>query len=934
MFIRKEESQKLIWPRMSYFGHRQRRSLVSWRLCLTILAIISSPGFCRSITGNLGSVGFSAMSSSSPRKTLDEEIGSPSELAWQAWLLVEDKSGSQSVLDSSNILRRITPKSIFIAPDLVSCPSGYSTDSKGVCKPDPIKIDEDAQRQFFLKRLNALYGKVGNNRKKPAEVGGPLQFNIPISLSGNMGSAHVHPLEPRPFPHKQSEEPVHTVDQGIATGDRVEIPAVISQQPPVQSENNKSHDAVAVLVYKVPNNTNNEQKQSTEDDRTTFHLGSANSSAPKKDAAQIGQVVPVAEIMDEMNETFSGLVDYKIPISLKSVLNRSDMLDQTKVGDTRQQSLKKVDGSDSSEDSSPTVVLLLSPTKLPFTSTTRRSIDWSKVDVSQEPSDDQKPEQHETMTVQTTESETKLESDATIQTVAPLDMQTAVDPTDSTSENTEKAYTQSRLEDETAYTDEASQTEQESEDHGDYDGATDEVDQDDFGESDDELLKPGEAGMMMSHKNQDLIRSKNQKQHMSTLGNLEDLTSTTFVDTTTIPTFPTMDMQDSFDASDSTIKAEATEYTREDILTTQTTEIPSTVVTTEPTIEETTTFVTRPFRIKHTAQATTRTIPTQIPITTSTDIFKDKIDLKELLEAERDLVTEPEVIFSTQGSHGMSTTYGRKKPAHPAKTMEAPYTLDDLDDVVSRTELPPLPDFYHRNPTDHRRQQPSVTINNEPIFFKNDGNIPSEFKDQMADSSKPSYTDFRQVSSHDSNDESTYVRFPQGSLETRSQHGYVRFPSDEVNSIHNQEYYKDHLLSPFQSRDEYNGNSPTSTKSSVSVRQKPASTHWRVPPPGLRMDRQNQQPQTQTSSSTSNQRQQKQKPMLLRFWARMPLVRDLDFYPTTSHGSHNEPIGGSLETHRVNSRSPGRRVNQYKEIPPFDVNRLLAQHSDQSAIGG
>lgn len=116
-----------------------------------------------------------------PRKTLAQEIGSPSDLAWQAWLLVEDQPGSPGALDSSNILRRITPKSIFIAPEIASCAAGYTADSKGVCQPDPVKIDADAQKLFYLNRLNLLANKAGWNKKKPSSSG-PLQVNIPISL--------------------------------------------------------------------------------------------------------------------------------------------------------------------------------------------------------------------------------------------------------------------------------------------------------------------------------------------------------------------------------------------------------------------------------------------------------------------------------------------------------------------------------------------------------------------------------------------------------------------------------------------------------------------------------------------------------------------------------------------------------------------------------
>ncbi|OXU31090.1 hypothetical protein TSAR_014247 [Trichomalopsis sarcophagae] len=827
-------------------------------LSLAIFLIALSTGFCRSTANGFGSAS-DAFSSSQPRKTLDQEIGSPSELAWQAWLLVENKHGGQSPLDSSNILRRITPKSIFIAPELVACPSGYSSDGKGVCKPDPIKIDEDAQRQFFLKRLNALYGKFGNNRKKP-EAQGPLQINIPISLPPKP--------EPQPQPPQQPEQ-----KPPVVTENRLAIPVVISQQPPVR----ENQEAVAVVVYKVANDTKkpDEEKPST----TTFFLGYSNSSDPKKDPAQTGQVLQVAEIVDEMNETFSGVVDYKIPISLKPIFNRSD--DEAKTtGDAGlddRQTEKKVEGQDSSEDSSPTVVLLLSPTKLPgVRSTTEREMETEATD------DDRESET--AATVQTTEDDRR--TDTTIQTVAPLDGSSTLRST-----STERSFTQ---DDETVYADEESQT-QDSEDHEDHEDYDDTTAEDEFAEGEDELLKPGEAGMMIPSKNRELVRSKTQKHQPSTL--TDEPASTTFVDATTITTFPT-------DSFESTFKTGATE----ELPSTHTTEIPTTIVTsTESSVRETTLYVTTPLRVKIPIK-TTR--PTPAPATT----ISDEIRLDETLETERDLVTEPEVIFSTQQNN-----YGRKRPMHPIRVAETPaYTSGLFEEPITRTEMPPVTvDF-------HRRQKPTMTVNNEPILFKNDGDIPSDFKDQMAESSKRVIPSFG--SGNDEPSSSTYVRFPEQTPASRSQFSYVRFPSDDVNSIHSPEGYKDHLLSPYRSRDgDY---SATSTKSSVPARQKSPSTNWRLPPPGVRMDRQQQQ----------QQRQQKQKPMLLRFWARMPLVRDLSFYPTTSHGSHNEPIGGGEpETARLNSRfstAQPRRVNYYKEMSSHDVNRLLAQQLGQPAIGG
>lgn len=110
----------------------------------------------------------------------------------KAWLLMVE-SGK---VDEEE-LRRITPKSIFIAPLLTSrsgkCQEGYSHNHLGECvkviKPDP-KIQLD----LLLKRLSSFYSEKSKPPEKEEEEveeeeeekeffkpsSGPLQFSIPI----------------------------------------------------------------------------------------------------------------------------------------------------------------------------------------------------------------------------------------------------------------------------------------------------------------------------------------------------------------------------------------------------------------------------------------------------------------------------------------------------------------------------------------------------------------------------------------------------------------------------------------------------------------------------------------------------------------------------------------------------------------------------------
>lgn len=109
----------------------------------------------------------------------------PSELTWQAWLLVDSQNQLQNESD-----RRITPKSVFIAPKLgqrndtlPDCADGYRADSMGRCIKF-VKVDETAHLNFLLSRLNEMYAATSDEEIEESEEGlptaGPLQVNIPL----------------------------------------------------------------------------------------------------------------------------------------------------------------------------------------------------------------------------------------------------------------------------------------------------------------------------------------------------------------------------------------------------------------------------------------------------------------------------------------------------------------------------------------------------------------------------------------------------------------------------------------------------------------------------------------------------------------------------------------------------------------------------------
>lgn len=125
-----------------------------------------------------------------PSRPLNERS---TELAWQAWLLVDDQNQNRQNNSEAVMRRRITPKSIFIAPTfspeaLPECAEGYRADSMGRCI-QIIKLDEDAQLDFLLQRLNEKLGDFEDyedeEEMERLPTPGPFQVNIPLDENGD-----------------------------------------------------------------------------------------------------------------------------------------------------------------------------------------------------------------------------------------------------------------------------------------------------------------------------------------------------------------------------------------------------------------------------------------------------------------------------------------------------------------------------------------------------------------------------------------------------------------------------------------------------------------------------------------------------------------------------------------------------------------------------
>lgn len=120
-----------------------------------------------------------------PSRPLNERS---TELAWQAWLLVDDQNQNKHHDLDNFTRRRITPKSVFIAPtfspeSLPACAEGYRADSMGRCIRI-IKLDEEAHLDFLLQKLNAQFGNyddIEEDSQEEIPTPGPFQLNIPLN---------------------------------------------------------------------------------------------------------------------------------------------------------------------------------------------------------------------------------------------------------------------------------------------------------------------------------------------------------------------------------------------------------------------------------------------------------------------------------------------------------------------------------------------------------------------------------------------------------------------------------------------------------------------------------------------------------------------------------------------------------------------------------
>lgn len=245
-------------------------------------------------------------SSSTPKK---KDIGSLNE-HWETWILVDSQGGFQPSLDSATLLRRITPKSVFIAPVLPACAEGYHADKMGRCVKS-ISINVTAHKDFIRERLKLMFGNTQASKNDQKKSTGPLQLNIPLV----------------PDINRQVNSNLE-FDQIFSTNKPIAVPTR-NETYFTGSEETKPHET---SLYVLKNGTTlNEEK-------STFFLGNSNSKDVGKIDRKPPAAVSIAELIEEMNNTnLSEVVDYKIPMDNPKILLNSS-------------SVKRINASDGTEE--------------------------------------------------------------------------------------------------------------------------------------------------------------------------------------------------------------------------------------------------------------------------------------------------------------------------------------------------------------------------------------------------------------------------------------------------------------------------------------------------------------------------------------------------------------------------------------------------------
>lgn len=147
--------------------------------------------------------------------------------------------------------RRITPKSVFVAPSFNKCSDGYRPDSMGRCVK-VVKLNQVAQWDFLLKQLNSMYG-AGSGF--PVQAASAAYRPLPTTPTTTIEPSGQKTDSPGPF---QLNIPLAGVDSSSSNNQTMESVdddddvTVITTTPAIPSVNPDPGTIFAVTTSTTP----------------------------------------------------------------------------------------------------------------------------------------------------------------------------------------------------------------------------------------------------------------------------------------------------------------------------------------------------------------------------------------------------------------------------------------------------------------------------------------------------------------------------------------------------------------------------------------------------------------------------------------------------------------------------------------------------------
>ncbi|XP_039290929.1 mucin-12 [Nilaparvata lugens] len=161
---------------------------------------------------------------------------------WRDWLLVEDTAPADVASAPGALVRRITPKSVFVAPNFhPGCKEGQQIDAQGRCV-QIVRVDQAAHLDFLLKRFNSMFAPPPPPSKKvEKDSPGPFHVSLPLGGAEKLQETGPETIKTSPESIKPLPETIKTLPETVKP-----LPETLKPQKP-DLQNLKPHSSSTTL---------------------------------------------------------------------------------------------------------------------------------------------------------------------------------------------------------------------------------------------------------------------------------------------------------------------------------------------------------------------------------------------------------------------------------------------------------------------------------------------------------------------------------------------------------------------------------------------------------------------------------------------------------------------------------------------------------------